>query len=325
MTNEQIRSYQSVIVSAIKNEPMSKHTSFHIGGPARLYAVAHSSDALWQAVQAAQKFDIPWYVFGGGTNLLVADAGFDGVMIQAANRGVEINDTTVKLESGVITVSAARKIVDAGLAGFEWAVGVPGTIGGAIYGDAGCYGGEMREVITSVDAYRVADGQRVTLTNQECQFGYRESLFKHEAYVIFGCALHLKEASDQAESQARLHQVMEKRKADQPQGSSSAGCAFKNFEFQDEKELEILRRTVDVIPASMLRNKRISAGWLIEQANMKGRRVGGVEVSMKHGNFLLTTSTARAQDVVALISLVKMNVRDTLGIELQEEVQYVGF
>ncbi|MDP3793121.1 MAG: UDP-N-acetylmuramate dehydrogenase, partial [Candidatus Uhrbacteria bacterium] len=338
--------YKSRVPSVIENEPMAKHTSFRIGGPARMYVVAVSSDALIEAVRVAQDLEIPFYVFGGGSNLLVADEGFEGVVIQAANRGFVIEHDRVQVESGMITVLAARKTVDAGLTGFEWAVGVPGTIGGALYGNAGCYGGEMKDNVSFVDAYRLKDGVRIRLSNAECQYGYRDSLFKREPHVILGCELklihssvipaedfgerHSAELSRSLSRTAGIHptapfdQILRARKESQPLDQSSAGCVFKNFDFTDESQLDILRRHVDQIPEAMLRVKRLSAGWLVEQAGMKDQRIGDVQVSDKHGNFFLNRGHARAQDVIALISLVKMNVRDKLGIELQEEVQYLS-
>lgn len=312
---------------------MAKHTSFRVGGDARLYVVAPSSEAIVRAVQVAIELGIPWYVYGGGSNLLVSDDGFEGVIVQAANRDLTMRDARCELrvEAGAITGAVARKSVEAGMAGFEWAVGVPGTIGGALYGNAGCYGGEMRDVVESVDAFRLSDGQRVTLTKEECGFGYRTSLFKHEPHLLFSCVLQFapacrtgREAADAATGKARMDEIMTMRKEKQPLASSSAGCVFKNYEFTDEKELDILKRHVDV-PQSMIDKKQIPVGWLIDQAGLLGKNVGDVEVSTKHGNFFINKGKARAQDIIALISLVKMKVRDEFGLELREEVQEVGF
>ncbi|MEK7473188.1 MAG: UDP-N-acetylmuramate dehydrogenase [Patescibacteria group bacterium] len=324
LTPEQVRAYMSAIPSATENEPMAKHTSFRVGGAACLYFVAPSSDAMLQAVQAAMNLHIPWLVYGGGSNMLVADEGYEGVVIQAANRGISVDGETVHAEAGAITALVARQSVDAGLTGFEWAIGVPGTIGGAVYGNSGCYGGEMRDVVRTVDVFRLRDGQRVRLTNDECRFGYRTSLFKHEPHLIFGCAIELARTSDIEASKRRVQEIMAMRKEKQPLEASSAGCVFKNFEFTDGKELEILKRELDV-PQSMIDKKQISVGWIVEQAGLMGKSVGDVEVSKKHGNFFINKGKARAQDIVALISLVKMKIHDDLGIELQEEVQYVGF
>lgn len=316
--------YIARIPSARLNEPMSKHTTFRLGGSARLYVVAGSSDAILEAVKASIELDIPWCIIGGGTNLLVADSGFEGVVIQAANRSLKIDGRVVQVESGLVSALVARKTVEAGLTGFEWAVGLPGSIGGAIYGDAGCYGAEMRDAIVSVDAYQVNAKKRVQIKNVDCHFGYRDSIFKHEQYVILGCELQLDIAVDPALSRAQMEKILQERRDKQPLGESSAGCVFKNFEFQDVGSLDILRRDLD-IPATMLSAKRIPAGWLIDQANLKGVAVGDFQVSEKHGNFLVNKGKGKAEDVLALISLIKMRVRDTFGIELQEEVQLLGF
>lgn len=184
-----VAAYREQIPSATEDELMSRHTTFRIGGPARLYVVASSSEALLQAVQAAQTLNIPFYVYGGGTNLLVADAGYEGVVIQAANRGLEVLADGLRVEAGTVTALAARKSVELGWAGFEWAVTVPGAIGGAVYGNAGCYGGEMKDVVRSVDAYDLLKRERVTLSNEACGFVYRGSGFKHAPHLILSVEL----------------------------------------------------------------------------------------------------------------------------------------
>ncbi len=324
LSSEQISSFLARVPNTIENEPMNKHTSFRIGGPARLYFIANSSDEAIKVFEIAKELNIPTLTFGGGSNLLVSDDGYQGLLIQMANRTVAIEGLRVTAESGAITGLVARKSVDAGLTGFEWAIGVPGTIGGAIYGDAGCYGGEMRDSVISVDVYRIRDGQRLTLSKAECEFGYRESLFKREPHVILGCVLELKPSADPAAGKQRMEDIMRQRKEKQPLEQSSAGCAFKNFEFTNESEVDLLRREVEV-PESMLKNKSLGAGWLVDQAGLLGQAVGGVEVSLKHGNFLVNKGQARAQDVIGLISLIKRKIRDEFGIEMHEEVQYVGF
>ena len=267
LSSSQIDQLRQLLPTLVERESMIKHTSFHMGGEARMYIVATTSEMLLEAVRAAQHVGVPWYIFGGGSNLLVADQGFEGLMIQVANHQLKIEGMSMYVESGVVTALAARKSVEAGLTGFEWASGVPGTIGGALFGNAGCFGGEMRDAVTRVDALRVADGQRVALTNAECQFGYRGSRFKQEQFVLLGCELTLKTSDDPAASRARLDEITKRRQEDQPQGQSSAGCVFKNFEYTDEQALDLLKRHVDEIPASMLAGHRIGAGWLVEQAD----------------------------------------------------------
>ncbi len=324
LTPEQVSLFIERVPNAIQNEPMSKHTSFRIGGPARLYVVAGSTEEILQAIMAADALSLPWAVYGGGSNLLVADAGYEGIVIQIANRALSIEGDIVKTESGVITAMVARKATDAGLGGFEWAAGVPGTIGGALFGNAGCFGGEIGESVAHVDAYRVKDKQRVRLSKEACRFGYRDSLFKHEPHVIFGCELRLAPSADPIASKAKMEDIVRQRKEKQPLDQSSAGCIFKNYDFHDEKELEILRRSIKV-PEAMVLSKRLGAGWLIDQVGMLGCELGSVAISSKHGNFVVNKGKANAADVMALISMAKMKVRDELGIELHEEVQLLGF
>jgi UDP-N-acetylmuramate dehydrogenase len=319
----QIEQITRSLTGVTQNELMSKHTNFRIGGPARLYVVANDADALIVAVKTAIAANVPWYVFGGGSNLLVSDDGYEGLIIQSALRDVVIKETSIICGSGAIMTLVARKCAQVGLAGFEWAVGVPGTIGGAIYGDAGCYGGETKDVIASVDAYRVSDGQRVTYANAECGFGYRDSRFKHEPHVILGCEIRLA-PGDATASVKRMEEIVATRREKQPLEQSSAGCLFKNFEFRDESEIEKLTRETEV-PEAMLKNHRISAGWLVDSVGMLEQKIGDIQVSPKHGNFFVNLGNGRAQDVIALSSLVKMKIRDELGVMLENEVQMIGF
>ena len=323
MSDAQLAPFLTAFPSAKRDEPMAAHTYLKIGGPARLYLVATTADDLMKALESAKANGIPVAVIGGGSNLLVADEGYQGLVIQVALRGLSIDGTRVTASAGEQTGLVARQSADAGLTGFEWGVGVPGTIGGAVYGDAGCFGGEMRDVVGSVDAYDIARGQRVEYTGADCGFGYRESRFKHEPHIILGATLELK-AGDVAQAKAAIASIMSKRKDTQPQGAFSAGCLFKNFDFTDETQLDILKREVEV-PAPMLASKRLAAGWLIDTLGLKGMTIGKAQISPVHGNFLVNLGGARAQDVLALSSYVKMKVRDELGIMLEDEVQYLGF
>lgn len=322
LTPAQIAAITSAVPGVAQNEPMSKHTNMRIGGPARLYVALGSADAIVQAIHAADAAKVPWYVFGGGSNLLVADEGFEGLVIQSAIRDLTIHDDRITAGSGVITALVARKAADAGLTGFEWAIGVPGTIGGAVYGNAGCYGGEMKDVVESIDAYDIARKRRVIYTNAECGFAYRESRFKKERHVLFGCTIALAPGNATA-AKARMQEIVETRKEKQPLDAASAGCAFKNYEFADLSDIAKLQSVLSV-PQRMKDAKRIPAGWLVEQAGLLGASIGNMSVSQKHGNFLIQKSGATAKDAVALMQHIKQVVHEKFGVELQEEVQLLG-
>lgn len=332
-----------------RDEPLSRHTNFRIGGPATYFLEARDSDEVTRAVCAAVRERLPFFLLGGGSNVLVSDKGFDGLVVKLANRNFSIEGTRVRAEAGMLSVFLARKTVEAGLAGFEWAVGLPGTVGGAVRGNAGCFGGEMKDVVSAVEIVDIGgDCARRTLTREECEFGYRDSIFKHSKAplapsrsptgslagdqsgslgggmgVVLAVTLELR-AGDRAKGEELLHDYVSRRKEKQPTDYSSAGCVFKNFEFTDEAELAKLRKDTDV-PEEFARARRIPAGWIVEQLGLKGTRIGEAMISEKHGNFIVNAGRATADEVVQLIALVKSRSREAYGIQLQEEIQYIGF
>jgi UDP-N-acetylmuramate dehydrogenase len=181
----------------------------------------------------------------------------------------------------------------------------------------------MKDVITSVDAYRIADAVRVTLSNAECRFGYRDSFFKHERHVLLGCAMKLI-PGQATEALVKLEQIIAKRKEEQPFAVACAGCLFKNVEFSSDAEIEKLKQDIDV-PQEFIDKKRIPAAWLVERAGLKGYRLGNIEVSDKHANFVLNLGGGTADEVAQVISIIQMKVRDQFGLPLKTEVQFMGF
>lgn len=306
----------------LENEPMTKHTNFRIGGPAKWFVEVRSVEELLAVLEVARTENIQSFVFGGGSNILVSDAGFDGIVMKIGMRAYEIRGTSVRAESGVLSSALARATANLGLSGLTWMISLPGTIGGAVRGNAGCFGGETKDVITSVEVLR--DGKIVTLIKNELQFGYRHSMFKtkdnHD--IILAASFELKEGNVE-DLRAEIDDQLLKRKASQPFDAGSAGCMFKNVDVTEE-DLQRLSRKLD-IPAEMRLSRRLSVGWLIDNLDLKGMTIGGAKISEKHGNFLVNTGGATADHVVQLIALVKMRARDEYGILLEEEVQFVGF
>lgn len=307
-----------------EHEPLAKHLNIRIGGPARFFVECKTEEDVRDALRAARQHDVAHFVLGGGSNTLVADEGWNGLVLKMTNRNLRIEGTRVVADAGVISALVARKTAELGLAGFTWAISLPGTMGGAVRGNAGCFGGEMKDTVTSVRVIRGED--IVEMPAQEIHFGYRHSIFKepeHAGDVIFSVAMDLGESTSE-EQMALLEKHLASRKSSQPLGSSSAGCMFKNFEFTDESEVEKIKKDAD-IPLAMLAGRRIAAGWIIEQLGLKGLQVGDAQVSDVHGNFLLNKGHASARDIAMLISRIKTAARDTYGIELHEEVQFLGF
>lgn len=305
----------------LENESLAKHVNFRIGGPAKYFAEVKTINELEEATNIAREANIPIAVLGGGSNILVNDSGFPGLVLKISMRDVQILGTTVIAEAGAISSAVARQTANVGLKGFEWAISLPGTIGGAVRGNAGCFGGEMKDTVVSVDVLR--DGKIVELTNKELTFGYRDSSVKHTDDIILRVTMELK-IGDKDSLKKALDETLEKRKCSQPLHSGSAGCMFKNVEITSDIDLERLKKDAD-IPESMLTARRISAGWIIDQLGFKGKKIGNAMVSEEHGNFLINLGNATASDVAQLIALIKTEARDRFGIKLHEEVQYIGF
>lgn len=304
-----------------QDEPMATHVNFRLGGPARYFVEAKSAKDVQRAVNAAKRHGIDIFLLGGGSNVLVADDGYDGLVIKLANRGITIEDTTVTAEAGVMSVALARKTVDVGLKGFAWAISLPGTVGGAVRGNAGCFGGDMSDSVQSVQVLR--NGVMVEVPADELNFGYRESNIKHSDDIVLSVTLHLEEGDKEALTE-KMQDALSKRKDNQPLYAGSSGCIFKNYEFETEDEIAKINEAFDV-PESMLEKKQISSGWLIDKMGLKGERVGDAQISEEHGNFIINLGEATASDIAQLIERVKIEVRNRFDIELEEEVQRVGF
>lgn len=302
------------------NEPMSKHTTFKIGGPAEYFLIIDDTEKLIAALRYLDEENVPYFILGGGSNMLVSDEGYHGTVVQISNSKFQIFNDTVIVDAGMSTVMVAQESMKAGLTGFEWGVGVPGTIGGAVRGNAGAMGKEMKDDVYSVDVYR--NGEVITLTNEECGFGYRHSAFKHSSDVILRVTLKLApytSIEQQAESKQKMLDFLKYRNTTQPKGFASTGCIFKNVDCAAqhvESKIEI--------PEEFLKRGKISAGWLVEQAGMKGRQIGQAQVSPVHGNFVVNLGGATASDVTALIEEIKMAVYNKTGITLEEEIQVWG-
>lgn len=312
-----------------EHEPLSKHTNFRVGGPARWFVDIQTEEELVRAVELIHVHNVRWFVLGGGSNTLALDEGFDGIVLCMAMRAFRIEGTSVVAEAGVISVVLARATAEAGLAGFEWAISLPGTVGGAVRGNAGCFGGEVKDTCVSARVLRYRRGPRtppeiVELTREDLQFGYRESSIKYSTDIVVSATFEL-QRGDVATLKAKLGAILAKRKATQPLSSGSAGCTFKNYEAVDEMELQRIGKKLDILlPGEMMSSRRVSAGWLIDKLGLKGTKIGGAQISSEHGNFILNNEKATASDIVQLIALVKTRARNEAGIQLQEEVQILA-
>ena len=305
----------------LENEPMCKHTSFKVGGPARYFAKVESIDDLKSAFAFAREKGLPTFILGNGTNLLVADSGFDGVIITLAGEFSEIKD----LGNGAFKVGAAtplgrfaRSAMKLGFAGIHKLAGIPGTLGGAIFMNAGAYGQEIGTCCTTVTTID-AEGSLHEHAANECGFGYRQSAFQKEIPGQAGDDMHKEiilsatfqlptaEGKSVADLEAELAECMAKRKASQPLNMPNAGSTFKRLEHGSAE-----------MPT------QIAPGYYIEQAGLKGYRIGGAEVSTLHANFIVNAGGATASDIKQLSEVVQKKVAEKFGIELHREIILLG-
>lgn len=308
-----------------ENEPLKNHTSFRIGGPAKYFVAVKNSLEVQEAIDWAITKQINFKVIGGGSNLLIADNGFNGLIIKYFGGEISLKDETIEVGAGVPLVLAMNKSLAAGLVGLEWAIGIPGTIGGAICNNAGAYGGEMADSVVLVKV--LSNHQIKEISGKDCGFSYRDSRFKTDVKndIILSAELKLKSVS--AEELAAAKQKMQVNLADRLTKSAeggSAGSTFRNVILTEEEMIKFKNKFPE-LPDKFADYKKVPAAWLIEECGLKGKRIGGAMVSEKHAGKITNIDEATAEQVIMLISVVKQKVRSKFSLQLMEEVEYVGF
>jgi len=302
----------------LENEPLANHCTFRIGGSAKYFFVAKSGEEIKTAVEIAKELDLPIFIFSGGSNILFADQGFDGLVIKIQNTKYEIQDTKIIAEAGVALGRLVEAAADRGLTGLEWAAGIPGTIGGAARGNAGAYGRAIGESVESVETLNY-ESRIMNYENKECDFRYRESIFKKNKDIILKVVLVLK-VDDREKIKDEMKKILKARNEKLPLDFPSAGSVFKNIEVNGEI-LEKLKNYE--IPPKFIEFGKIPAAWFIEQCNLKDRQIGGAKISEKHANFIVNTGKATAKEVAELIELVKTEISQKFGMRLEEEIEMV--
>jgi UDP-N-acetylmuramate dehydrogenase len=305
-----------------KDEPLKNHTTYRIGGPADLYLEVKNAVEATRAIKAAHDDKLPVFVLGGGSNILVSDAGIRGLVIVYGGREIKIEGSRLIADAGAITFLAVKMSTESGLAGLEWAAGIPGTIGGAIRGNAAAYGGETKNSIETVEAVNLKSGELQTFDRFSCRFGYRDSIFKHESWLITRAALALAPGDCDA-LVAKTAELVSIRRGKLPLEFGSAGSVFKNHIFNNFSELS--KKLQTVLPEKYIESRFIPAGFFTEILGLKGKRLGGAMISERHGNFFVNTGSATAAEVHELIGYAKMKVKEEYNVSLEEEIQYVGF
>jgi UDP-N-acetylmuramate dehydrogenase len=306
----------------VRSEPLSRHTTLRVGGPASWYWPADDVDQLSKVLAACWFEGIPYLLIGHGSNLLMSDRGYRGLIIRNKCKQTSIplsgSDSLVFSECGVSLGSLFSQTARAGYSGLEWAVGIPGTVGGALVSNAGAYRGNIGPLVRSVRV--LADGLDQTVGPDWMEFSYRDSKLRRAGVgktVVLSCVLELKHEGAPGEILLRAKHYQEQRKAKQP-FYPSAGSFFKNVLSKD------LAESLAGLPAALKEAGVVPAGYIIEAAGLKGLTVGGAQSSEKHANFLINTGSATASDFHILATAIKAQVNLKFGVTLEEEVLYVG-
>lgn len=286
-------------VEILEAEPMKNHTTFRIGGPADALALPKTPEEVAEVVRFCHEHAQPYYVLGNGSNLLVSDEGYRGIVLQLYRNfnDIQVNGEMITVQSGAMLAAVARTAYQNGLTGLEFASGIPGTIGGAVVMNAGAYGGEMKHVLREVTVL-TKEGEVLAIPAKALELGYRTSVIPKNGWIVLGAVLQLKKG-DPEQILARMEELKEQRITKQPLDLPSAGSTFK-------------------------RPEGYFAGKLIMDAGLRGFTVGGAQVSEKHCGFVVNRGDATAADVWELICEVKRRVKEMTGVELEPEVKLLG-
>ena len=307
------RKFKKLLPGIKKNVSLKNYTTFRIGGPAKYFFVEKNKKDLIRAISVAKKINpspfpkgdrvkLPFFILGGGSNLLVADEGYKGLVIKIQNTKYKIQNTKIMAEAGVMLGELVNILAKTELSGLEWAAGIPGTVGGAIFGNAGAFNKSMKDVVKSVEALEVKNEKCKVknFKNRDCKFSYRDSIFKNNKnLIILSVTLQMKRG-DKKEIENKIKKNLEQRNKTQPLNFPSGGSIFKN-------------------PPGFF------AGELVKRCGLKGKKIGNVKISEKHSNFIVNLGNGKAKDVIKLIKLIKQKVKKKFGVTLEEEIQFLGF
>ena len=303
-----------------KNILLKNHTSFKIGGPAKYFFEAENGKEIVKALVEAKRLKSPVFIFSGGSKLLVSDEGFNGLVIKIQNSKIKNQNDNSKskiyCEAGAALSRLVSVSIKKGLTGLEWAVGIPGTVGGAVHGNAGAFGSSISKSVKSVSALNRKTLKTKKYSNKECFFGYRDSIFKKNKDIILSVELRLGKGNREKSSEI-LKECLKRRKERIPQ-YPSVGSIFKNLKFNS-----LNKKVKKIIPEDKIKGGMVPAGYLIEKCGLKGKKIGGAKISEQQANIIVNFKKAKAKDVSLLIDLARKQVKKKFGVGLEEEIIYL--
>ncbi|PLX21231.1 UDP-N-acetylenolpyruvoylglucosamine reductase [Candidatus Parcubacteria bacterium] len=299
-----------------KDVNLTTKTSFRIGGLAKFFIDVKEKEDLVEAIRWAREKELKVIYWGGGTNVLVSDQGIDGLVIKFSNFDIKVKGDRLDCGAGASLMRASRMAAGDKLTGFEWAIGIPGTIGGAIRGNAGAYGLYIGSYVETIDVYDTEKERFFTMSRSDGDFSYKKSIFtKRHDLLIWGAVFKL-ERGNVFEIDKLNEEYMSHRKGTQP-NLPNAGCIFKNISYEKVKiENPKLAKEIEEHNPGFVERGMVPVAWLIDQLGIKGKVMGGAKISLQHANFIVNTSNAKAEDVVMLISYIKQQIRDKYLLQL---------
>ena len=315
-TIERLANLSNVAIS--QGALLSRFTRFGIGGPAEVYVEARDEDGFIGALDVAKTSGAPYVVIGEGTNLIVSDAGFAGCVLRYTGAGIETDGAVVRAQAGAGLQKLVDHCISAGLRGLETMTGIPGCVGAAVYGNAGAYGHSIDERVRSV---RFFDGTGVRVLNKaECEFRYRESIFKRRKdWIIFSTELAMS-AAESAELRKMADEIFKIRLVKYPSDMKCAGSIFKNLLLA-----ELPDSVRGQVPERVIREGKVPSAYFLEEVGAKGIQNGGIRVADYHANLIYNLGHGTALELCEIVGCLKSRVRERFGLELEEEVQYIGF
>jgi len=301
---------------------LKNYTTYKIGGPAKYFFIAKAKDSLAKILELARTLKLPVFILGGGSNLLVSDKGFNGLVIKVDIHDTKIDGNKAIVGAGVNITKLAYSSAHNGLSGIEWAAGVPGTVGGSIYGNAQAFGTKICDIVESVEAMDTKTLKFENFTKEQCHFSLKNSIFKKNGNLLIVSAVLVFKEEGIELIKCRIKEFLEYRRSKHPMEFPSAGSTFINPEIKikNKKLLEKFSELKEYNEKGI-----IPSGYLIQKSGLAGRKIGNAQISEKHSNFIINLGGAKAKDVLSLINLAKKRVKNNFDIDLEPEVQLVGF
>lgn len=305
-----------------ENIPLAPLTTFKIGGPARYFIIVSSEEELIEALKWAKDKKIPLFILGGGSNLLISDKGFNGLVIKLQINNCEVKGNKIFAEAGTLLSKLVAESLKNSLTGLEWAVGIPGTVGGALVNNAGAFGKDISAIVEKAQVLDVDILKKKEITNKDCCFEYRQSMFKgNSSWIILSTVLNLSKG-DSEKSREVIKENSKQRSYKQSQ--RSAGCFFKNISW-DRKDInkeKLIKRFPELKKHTT--TPRLGVGFLIDYMGLKGKSINDAAISYEHASYIINKGSAKAEDVLILVNLVKERIQHHYGLFLEEEVEIIN-